>query len=495
MQSERGPSLSSAASLYPINISLLPGRGRSYVATRPIEKDELVLVAESYGTTMCDPWLDCGVCHFCWSTVPNRKTQIRLPQQPPPLRHQAKGEKPNKRQPTAMVFCDDKCLEDYGAPVADMVCRVEGHIRRLWTVNAAACYSSSIGAINDTIYQGQDGSCWQKRAERAFHLASSHEQLVQLSDKGMGEFLDLVWSSIDAWVAEQLDKHDIPALGTKNAKKEKGRLSKDALFPNIAQHLLSYAQQDLESRTTDDDCEKLRLMAEALCRRQRDGDSQRITTTQATFADYCAMQSNEVTVIREALKTEMQEQGDIAIRYDSTERSLPILVALLPTCFQEALYVYLRMRDALYLIRDSNGQNEDSLCLNSSRPMDLEIDHVAFRSMLYKEKANSFGIRDKSDELLGFAVFPRACFFNHSCDPNIRKKHAVQALPCVGGADGEDTTVRRRTMAFHATRRIQQGEECCISYGDISASRVERQARLEEEYFFPCSCARCEREA
>ncbi|KAG0263150.1 hypothetical protein DFQ27_001894 [Actinomortierella ambigua] len=457
---------------------------------------------------MCDPWLDCGVCHFCWSAIPNRKTQIRFPQQhsspqqQQQQQKQSKGKKPSKRQSTVMVFCNDKCLEDYGAPVADMVCHVEGHIRRLWQANPASVFSTSIDTNTDTNtdtnidtkHQGQDGSGWQKRADRALHLASSREQLVRLSDQDMGEFLNLVWSSIDMWVAEQLVLDCTLARTTNNTKKQKKKMSRDVMFPSIAWSLLSCAQPDLASRTTDDNCEKLRLMAEALYRRQYEDGSPRSTETQATFADYCAMQSNEVTVIREALKVEIQEQEDGAIGGDDhAERSLRALVALLPTCFQEVLYVYLRLRDALYLMRGESKQGNG--VDDSSSVVDLEVDHSAFRSMLYKEIANSFGIRDESDELLGFAVFPRACFFNHSCDPNIQKRRDIRELPCVVGADGKGTTVRRRTMAFYAARRIEEGEECCISYGDISADRAERQARLQEMYFFPCSCARCEREA
>ncbi|KAK3830813.1 MAG: hypothetical protein JOS17DRAFT_673318, partial [Linnemannia elongata] len=110
----------------------------------------------------------------------------------------------------------------------------------------------------------------------------------------------------------------------------------------------------------------------------------------------------------------------------------------------------------------------------------LSIDNTFFRTILYREVANSFGIRDSSDELLGFAVFPRASFFNHSCRPNIQKKRRQSTRD-----------VRARQMEYWSTSVIKEGEECCISYGDISTGVEERRARLEDMYFFRCSCLRC----
>ncbi|KAG0236548.1 E3 ubiquitin ligase [Actinomortierella wolfii] len=469
------------ASSYPVKVTLLPNRGRSYVATREIEKDEVVFVAESYGTTMCDAWLDCGFCHFCWSRIPDRKAQIRLPRAHQSLSTQEKGAKPNKRQSTVMVFCNEKCLEDYGAPVAEVVCQVEQSIRRVWTVGSTSTCMFS----NEISKQGEEE--WQRRLTRALDLASSRTQLGQLSDHDLSYFLDLVWSSIDSWIAEQLTVDINRLLGNISKKKgikktaqpkEDGRFS---LFPSLAKYLFSCVASGLESRTSDDDCEKLRLMAEALCRRQLEKMSPPSTATQATFADYCAMQSNEVTLFRDALRVLLSEEGDMPFQNATAkEGQLPTLVALLPAGFHEALYTYLRLRDALYLMDDDDNtihdRNQDISLMSG-----LSVNHTEFRSMLYKEVANSFGIWEGEDELLGYAVFPRACFFNHSCEPNIQKKRALLELPCVNkGTTTEHTTQRRRVMVFSATRKIKEGEECCISYGDIAAGRAERQDRLHQ---------------
>lgn len=96
---------------------------------------------------------------------------------------------------------------------------------------------------------------------------------------------------------------------------------------------------------------------------------------------------------------------------------------------------------------------------------------------------NAFGIRagsDEGEEYLGYAVYPEASYFNHSCSPNIVKQR--------NGSIWE----------FRASRSISDGEECCITYlsGDErTLSAQERRARLTEIWGFECMCQRCKNEA
>jgi len=77
---------------------------------------------------------------------------------------------------------------------------------------------------------------------------------------------------------------------------------------------------------------------------------------------------------------------------------------------------------------------------------------------------------------VGRALFPKAAFFNHSCDPNL--------IPVQVGA----------SMLLQCTRPINKGEELCISYLDTSLDVHERRETLLDEYFFTCLCSRCELE-
>lgn len=104
------------------------------------------------------------------------------------------------------------------------------------------------------------------------------------------------------------------------------------------------------------------------------------------------------------------------------------------------------------------------------------------RIMVQADNHNAFGIRgggEDGEEYMGYGVYPCASYFNHSCEPNLKKRR-------VG-----------RSWEFRAACDIAIGEECCISYlgGDEKdLSLVERQGRLGEVWGFACRCGRCTRE-
>jgi SET and MYND domain-containing protein len=110
-------------------------------------------------------------------------------------------------------------------------------------------------------------------------------------------------------------------------------------------------------------------------------------------------------------------------------------------------------------------------------------DSSLFRSFVFREMANSFGIWDTPDdvtdvsELLGFAVYPQATFFNHSCSPNVAK--------CRVGA----------TLKFTTTTNVLSQTPLTIAYGNVDAPVSVRRRRLLENYFFECGCRRCVRES
>ncbi|KAI9473471.1 MAG: hypothetical protein EXX96DRAFT_307310 [Benjaminiella poitrasii] len=120
-------------------------------------------------------------------------------------------------------------------------------------------------------------------------------------------------------------------------------------------------------------------------------------------------------------------------------------------------------------------------------PTLTNLDHRLFRSIYFREQANSFGLWEMSNdhndygvtddlELLGWGIYPSAVYFNHSCDANVIKIR-----------DG-------RNMKFIAKRMIEKDEEACISYGNVEDDVENRRARLLEHYHFLCHCTRCVQE-
>ncbi|GJJ69700.1 hypothetical protein EMPS_02048 [Entomortierella parvispora] len=500
----------------PIAVAFLPNKGRCYLATREIQPQERIFVAESFGTTMCDPWLDCGICHDCWGRIPDRKAQIRLPRKPLSSTTLTVGTKKNPRskktESTVMVFCNETCLNRYGPLKADLICKVEEKIRRSWDIKQAAgpnghwrvqttiqpsTLIAGAGAATATLNSEASAPAthYSTLIPQALAVASTPLALSKLQDQDLTLFLNCVWNALDSLVAEQES-----FIGTLQQQQQHERLEiasgvpdkrAEALYPMLAKFLLEgNCKATIGSKTSDDDCETIRLLTDILYRRQVELDQEvavhdtRETAedeqdqehgprgVQPTFADLCSMQSNELVLFRQQLQQDADErtgaenEADTHLKGSKQDRTGPWreLLSILPNHLLSCFYVYLRIRDA-YLLLDIESAW-------SPAPR-LSIDSALFRNILYREVANSFGIRDSSDELLAFAIFPRASYFNHSCRPNVEKRR-------VG-----------RHFEYWSTTTIGENEECCISYGDINPGRIERQRRLEDMYFFRCNCLRC----
>ena len=119
--------------------------------------------------------------------------------------------------------------------------------------------------------------------------------------------------------------------------------------------------------------------------------------------------------------------------------------------------------------------------LTSCEELQPFITSSIFRSILGKNLSNAFGIwsdtcEAEDKEYFGFGVFPSCSFFNHSCDPNIKKAR-----------------VNNRIL-FRTTRDIEKDEELCIDYGNYLNENVLKRREELAEWFFDCGCGKCERD-
>lgn len=108
------------------------------------------------------------------------------------------------------------------------------------------------------------------------------------------------------------------------------------------------------------------------------------------------------------------------------------------------------------------------------------INTDSIRNIIGRQLSNAFGVwsnvidESREDkEFFGYAVYPTASFFNHSCDPNIIKKRIGNKL------------------TFTTLRDINPKEELCINYGYSTEERVEVRRKDLKEWFFDCACTRC----
>ena len=85
---------------------------------------------------------------------------------------------------------------------------------------------------------------------------------------------------------------------------------------------------------------------------------------------------------------------------------------------------------------------------------------------------NSFG---KGAGAMQGALFNLSSRVNHSCRPN-----AYRNFDC-----------EQNRLRLYACRDIDCGEEICIAYKEVLATRAERQAELREPFGFDCACEVC----
>ncbi|THC88281.1 hypothetical protein EYZ11_012270 [Aspergillus tanneri] len=122
-----------------------------------------------------------------------------------------------------------------------------------------------------------------------------------------------------------------------------------------------------------------------------------------------------------------------------------------------------------------------------SLPHGMNMDEIL--ALVCQEEANSFGFYPRETGIIPFpdspvhrgiqfaaAVCPRAALANHSCRPNIIHKPD-----------------RIGRMVFVASRDIKVGEECCISYFDLTqyVDLRTRREYLQRSFRFLCKCDRC----
>lgn len=76
---------------------------------------------------------------------------------------------------------------------------------------------------------------------------------------------------------------------------------------------------------------------------------------------------------------------------------------------------------------------------------------------------------------IGAGIYANLSLFNHSCDPSVTRNFC--GTKCV----------------MRAIKTVRKGEEVCDNYGALYAvqCKEDRQAKLQKQYYFTCSCTPC----
>lgn len=227
------------------------------------------------------------------------------------------------------------------------------------------------------------------------------------------------------------------------------------------------ANADLYRGIEDTDRAMCRFIAACIARKNVD---------QVQFEELLVIQNNELAHFRSHLGSSTlypERNGQLPLLKNGTDKKEAIL-SILPAEVLDVIALYSFFDRAL------------TSPLNNVPTLE-SVNHQLFRSIFFRERANSFGLWELGDsgisladggvtddlELLGWGIYPSAVYFNHSCDANVIK-------------------VREgRNMKFIARRMIDKDEEACISYGSVGEDVDSRRARLLSHYHFICQCSRC----
>ncbi|XP_024397521.1 histone-lysine N-methyltransferase ASHR2 [Physcomitrium patens] len=115
----------------------------------------------------------------------------------------------------------------------------------------------------------------------------------------------------------------------------------------------------------------------------------------------------------------------------------------------------------------------------------LELSLELTGKLLARDACNTFGLMAPScageeRKVRGYAMFAQASMFNHDCLPNACRFEYVD----IDGDGNTDVIVR-------ALHDMEEGTEVCLSYFPVDWPYGDRQQKLQEEYGFWCTCARC----
>ncbi|KAJ1878082.1 hypothetical protein LPJ57_003610 [Coemansia sp. RSA 486] len=490
---------------FPLEIRQVPGRGRGFFATRDIPQGQVVLKAAPLTWSMCNDWIK-NTCLWCFKFDDRRAHTVKAAGiadaasassiATASTTSKTKSKNKGRSQPVHFkgVFCSQECKQHavsaFGGSTGwncfvSLMDSIERELRATGRNSKPKARPKTEGTASPAAtISGDETSDMQCLRKLAGLLCKPKTGLLSesvsaandscdcnctcdcscdfdpddVSDDQLASWIDLVWDEVDSgsvFVDFELDDSQI----------ELGRLvATELCIHDTALALTSEQAVDASS---------------AAARLQGDRDV-------ASAELLAPVKTNETDVFRAWLR---QEQADLAAEKSSESPPAtiaPVRVPLRPRADQIAPS---RWGQAFAASAASYA-----LLSRAWKAVDAHLpvlSHKRFRHVYYREKANSFGIWDPppacapaavedsqlEKECVGFAIYPTAVYFNHSCAPNVDKAR-------VG-----------RAMHFVSNRSVSRGEELLISYGSVSDTVSERRGRLLEHFFFDCICERCIAEA
>lgn len=411
-----------------LEVALLPGKGRGYRATNDIAVGTVVHISDPYATTVSQEWIP-ETCMWCFNFSYPKKQKVKVISEEEQVELLKEWE----------VFSDknkhSKQMKKHKFLFKNMVFCSEACKMQFKT----------------------DSPYWKNVLAMNYQLELEYENSIDTEENIVNEVMDAnqlgndqKWISIndDTALSQWLDE------------------AWDCLTKDL----------DLYKEIDDNDRAMCRLIGSCILRKNNEKEQDSLK-----FDDVLVIQNNESThfktyfTVNTLYPDHPQELPNIFQLESDAKKQ--IISTLLPTEVLDIMAVY------SYFARAVTTRNNNAIVM----PVLSGFSHALFRSVFFRERANSFGLWEMSStgengvndgvsddlELLGWGIYPSAVYFNHSCDANVVKIR-----------DG-------RRMKFIARRMIEKGEEACISYGNVGEELDARRSRLLEHYHFLCQCTRC----
>ncbi|CAO3593910.1 unnamed protein product [Absidia cylindrospora] len=446
----------------------LPNRGRGYVATQDIEAGTLIHVSKPLAMVVNQEWMP-ETCMGCFDfSYPKRmktkalatteETQALLQwwrQQQQQQQPVSKKKKKNNNNNTSTVgplchvaFCTDQCKQDYLSTCAnDEWCTWLTCMYRLENYNPQQLQNSSSSTSNNKANDDLDDPA-----------------TILHDDIALRIYLDKVWDLA-------LGFHD-----TDDDFDDADRTMCKFIASCLVKHKMAATKDEFDALWTmqDNELGHFRHFYQQQQQQQHQDEQDRITLSPSTSSETATTTTSSLSSSISTAPSSIISSPLNKISTSSSKQSIPAPI-------QQTMQLYRHFISAM-----TQPMTFGTVTIPPTTMFDLDLTSDFFRGIYYREMANSFGLWEQQQpsmamgdtvtddlELLGFGIYPSAVYFNHSCQANVIKlRHESR-------------------MHFYTREQVRQGDEVCISYGNVDAPLIERQQRLLDHYYFTCACTRC----